>query len=175
MIGAGWRRRLSYGAMSVVVGWHSLAILIAPLPDASGIVQGARLILRPYLSLFRLENNWNFFAPVIGRQVQVRYVVEDADGQRHAFIPANEFNGSIPRYVMWREFKYLYDGFLEEPEVYAARATELFCRKHAALKPIAISIMRIQELDFWPDDYLQGHRPLDSAFVDVSTLTNMSC
>ena len=175
MIAAPWRERLTYLAMSAVVGWHSLALIIAPMPDASTTAQAARGLLQPYLSLFRLDNSWSFFAPEIGRQVQFRYIVESADGQRRTFVPQDEINWSFPRYVMWREFKYLQDAIAAEPEAYAERVTALLCRKHATLKPVAISILHVQEGDFWPDDYLQGRHPLDPDFIIVSTMTNMAC
>ena len=170
-----WRERLTYLAMSLVVGWHSLAIIIAPAPDSSGMAQTLRFLLQPYLSLFRLDNQWNFFAPSPGRHLQFRYVVEDAAGKRHVFIPVDEASGSVPRYVMWREFKYLYEGVMEAPEIRSEPIGALLCRRHASLNPVSVSLLQVQELDFSPADYLQGHRPLDPDFVAVDTLANVKC
>ena len=175
MISAAWRARLTYLAMSLVVGWHSFAIIVAPMPDGSGMVQWFRFVAQPYLSLFRLDNNWSFFAPSVGKHMQFRYVVEDAAGTRHEFVPVLERTWSLPRYWMWREFKYLFDALMESPDARSERATALLCKKHAALKPVAVSLIQVQELDFWPEDYLQGHRPLDPDFVEVTTLTNAAC
>jgi len=175
MIAAQWRERLTYLAMSLVVGWHSFAIIVAPMPDGSAMVQWFRFLIQPYVSLFRLDNHWNFFAPSVGKHRQFRYIVEDAAGERHTFVPAQDMDWSLPRYVMWREFKYLHDGVMENPEAYGERVTRLLCQKHASLKPASVSMLQVLELDFWPDDYLQGYRPLDPAFVTMTALTNASC
>jgi len=174
MIAAQWRERLTYLAMSLIVGWHSLAMIVAPTPDSSTMVQTLRFLLQPYLTLFRLDNRWNFFAPV-GKYMQFRYVVVDAAGKRHVFIPTEEASGTVARYVMWRELKYSYEAFLEAPGTLAAAVGARLCRKHASLNPVSISLLQVQELAFSPQDYLQGHRPLDPEFVTVNTLADTKC
>jgi len=168
------RERLTYLAMSFVVGWHSLAIIIAPTPDGSTIVQTLRAVVQPYLSLFRLDNKWNFFVPV-GKHMQFRYMVESADGRRHVFIPVEEPSESISRYVMWREIKYFYEGISESVALRTAAITPLLCQKHASLKPVSISFIQLMELEFSPEDYLQGRRPLDPEFISVNVLANVQC
>ena len=175
MMSMRWRERLTYLAMSLLVAWHSLAIIVAPAPDGSTMMRTFRALLQPYLSLFRLDNKWNFFAPSVGKHSQFRYVVEDVAGKQHVFVPVEEVSRSLPSYVMWREFKYLYEGVMEAPEVRGGAITALLCRKHASLKPVSISLLRAQELNFWPEDYLHGHRPLDPDFVTVNSLTNIKC
>jgi hypothetical protein len=174
MISVQWRDRLLYAAMSLVVGWHSLAIIVAPTPDGSAIVQRLRALVQPYLSLFRLDNQWNFFVPV-GKHMQFRYVVEDAGGKRHVFVPVEEAADSIPRFVMWREFKYFYEGVMEAPDIRGAAIVAMLCRKHASLGPVAISLLQVQELEFSREAYLQGYRPLDPEFVAVNTLASIKC
>jgi hypothetical protein len=174
MISVLWRERLAYLAMSLVVGWHSLAIIVAPTPDGSSIVQALRFVVQPYLSLFRLDNRWNFFVPV-GKHMQFRYVVEDTAGKRHVFVPVEEPSGSIPRYVMWREMKYFYEGVMEAPDIRGAAIVASLCRKHASLNPASITLLQVQELDFSHEAYLQGYRPLDPEFVTVNTLANIKC
>src|SRR5260370_30682135 len=66
MIWHPWRQRLTYLVMSAFVAWHTLAMVIAPAPESSVLVQTLRAALQPYLTLFRLDNPWNFFAPTIG-------------------------------------------------------------------------------------------------------------
>jgi hypothetical protein len=169
-----WRDRLTYLAMSLVVGWHSLAMVVAPAPDSSAMMQSLRLLVQPYLSLFRLDTPWNFFAPV-GKHFQFRYVVEDAAGNEHTFVPTEESSESLPGYVWWREFKYLYEGVMETPETRGDAVAALLCRKHASLAPLSITLLQLQEQDFWPEDQLLGKRPLDPEFVTVNTLTRVQC
>jgi hypothetical protein len=130
--------------------------------------------MNPYLTIFRLDNRWSFFAPNVGRQVVFRYIVEDAQGNEHTFEPLNEPSWSFPKYAMWRQFKYLYDSVVADPETFVP-VVGVLCRQHASLKPVAISFVSVAELDFWPEDYLKGRRPLDPEFVKATRLTNTSC
>lgn len=161
--------------MSLIVAWHSLAIIVAPMPADSTPAQWLRGLVQPYLSLFRLDNKWNFFAPRVEKHTQFRYIVEDAAGKQHVFIPVQDASESIAHYVMWREFKYFFEGVMESPDVRGRPISTLLCKKHAPLKPVAISLVQVQELEFLPDDYLQGHRPLDSEFVAVHPLAKHKC
>jgi hypothetical protein len=169
-----WWKSLIYLVMSLVVAWHSAAIMLSPLPENSGALRWARSYLNPYLALFRLDNRWSFFAPEVGKQRVFRYIVEDAEGKEHTFEPLNEHSWSFPRYVLWRQFKYLYDSIMSDPEAYVP-VVALLCRQHASLKPVAVSFVQVQELDFWAEDYLKGHRPLQPDYVQVIRLTNTSC
>ena len=80
MISKQWRKRLTYMAMSVFVGWHTLALVVAPAPDSSAIAQSFRRLFHPYLTLFSLDNKWDFYAPDVGKGRQFRYDIEDAPG-----------------------------------------------------------------------------------------------
>ena len=174
MITMQWRRRLTYLAMSLIVGWHSLAMVIAPAPTDSVLVQSLRTIWQPYLLFFRLDTRWNFFAPV-GKHSQFRYVVEDAAGKKHFFVPTEETPRSQPRYVWWREFKYLDDSITESPGTLGDAAGALLCRQHAELKPRAVILLQAQEKDFWPEDELQGKNPLDPDYINVVNLRRIPC
>ena len=57
------RERLIYIAMSVFVGWHTVAILVAPMPRNSEMVQSLRRLFEPYLTLFRLDHEWGISHP----------------------------------------------------------------------------------------------------------------
>jgi hypothetical protein len=169
-----WRNRLTYLVMSLVVGWHTLAMVVAPAPDSSVLVQSLHLLLQPYLSLFRLDTHWNFFAPV-GKHAQFRYVIEDSVGNKHIFVPTEESNLSLPAYVWWREFKYFDDGIMESPEALADTAGALLCRRHASLQPRSVTLVEVTEQDFWPEDELRGKHPLDPEFVIIDSLRRIEC
>ena len=170
-----WRHRLAYLAMSLVVGWHALAVMLAPAPDNSEALQSLRFVLQPYLSMLRLDNNWSFFAPSVGKHAQFRYVVEDAAGTEHTFVPTEERSWSLAGYVLWREFKYLYEGIMEDPDGRGDAMGAFLCRKHASLRPLSVTLVEVREKDFWREDFLRGKRPLDSEFVIVNPLRRVEC
>jgi hypothetical protein len=88
--------KLNYVAMSLFLGWHTLAIVIAPAPGRSATAQSMRVLLQPYLTLFDLDNKWDFYAPNVDRGRQLRYVIEDAAGTSHSFVPTKDLNWFHP-------------------------------------------------------------------------------
>lgn len=172
MISRQWRERLIYTAMSVFVAWHTLAIVVAPAPDGSAIAQALRPMLHPYLTLFYLDSKWGFYAPGVDRGRQFRYVIEDAAGKRHTFEPIDELSWFHPAY-WW--FSAWYVAIMDTPEIHGDFAAALFCRKHASLHPISITLLGIQQEDFSREDLLSGKHPMDSDFITVNTLTTVEC
>jgi len=174
MISKAWRERLTYTVMSVFVAWHSLAIVVAPAPGNSVTVQELRVLLQPYLTLLRLDNVWNFFAPTVGsmNMSQFRYVIEDKTGEKLTFLPEAEFSGLNSSYL-W--FKAWYNAISYNPEDYADIAAALYCRKHASLHPVSITLLEIQENDFTQTDFLAGKQRWDPEFVTVNTIKHVKC
>jgi hypothetical protein len=166
-----WRQRLAYAGMSLLVTWHTFAMVVAPSPD-SDITDAARSILDPYLTLFRLDNGWGFFAPEVGRGSQFRYVIEDAAGNRYTFIPAETLNRFHPTSI-WMRDRYI--AVMEKPRAYADAAGASLCRDHAALKPIAVTLLELEQKEFLPADRLKGKRPLDPEFVTLKTVKTVPC
>ena len=168
-----WKRRV-YMIMSFFVCWQTLAIIMPPLPQGSGLVQLLRSVLQPYITIFRLDNQWSFFAPGVGRGGEFRYVVEGSDGRRHVFQPT-EKRESIPQFYMWREWKYFYDKVMQSADSRGYLIAGLYCKKHEELNPVSVSLLQVSELEFSPSDYLQGYRHNHSKFIQVESLGNYEC
>jgi hypothetical protein len=164
-------QRTSYGMMSVLVTWHTLAIVLAAVPD-SDISRAARVVLGPYLGLFRLDNQWDFFAPTVNPGQQLRYIVEDAAGDSHTFTAGSDMRRFLPS-AMW--FKFRDQAVMSTPEVYADAVVAALCLDHASLDPVAITLMKAEQKDYWPSDRLSGKDPLDPEFVTVETLKTLRC
>jgi hypothetical protein len=157
--------------MSVFVGWHTLAIVIAPAPD-NNMTGRLHLLLQPYLTLFSLDTRWDFFAPDVSGKNQFRYVVRDSAGKEQTFTPSDELSRLSPSFN-W--FRLWYVSVMDSPELHGNFIAAFFCRKHAALRPDSITLLEIQENYFWPRDHLNGKHPLDSEFVAVNTLKRVTC
>jgi len=166
-----WQQRLTYLAMSGFLAWHTLAIVIAPAPDSSVSVQTLRAVLQPYLTLFRLDSRWNFFAPTIGG-TQFRYVVETGAGERLAFEPTQRLSWLHPDHIWFRAWHY---AIIDHPELYADRAAELLCKEHAALHPAAITLLDLDQQGFTPADHLSGKHPMDLEFIAVIPVKRVEC
>jgi hypothetical protein len=172
MIWQQWRARLAYAAMSVFLAWHTAAIVIAPVPEDSVLIQTLRVPFQPYTSFFRLDNLWDFFAPNVGSPSELRYIVEDTDGNQHSFVPAKDLNWFHP-YFFW-SYSW-YNSIMDEPETYADAAGQIFCNKHASLQPVSILFLEAESNDFAPEDELAGKHPMDPKFVTVNTLRLVVC
>jgi hypothetical protein len=172
MISRQWRERLLYAAMSLFVAWHTLAMVVAPAPNSSVMAQSFRKLLHPYLTLFRLDNKWDFYAPNVGKGHQFRYVVADAAGTRHTFMPTDDLSWYHPSHWWFRAW---YDAIVESPEIHGDAVAARLCRQHAALRPVSITFLNLEEKDFSPEDHLGGKHPLDSEFVTVKTLKRVKC
>jgi hypothetical protein len=169
MISKVWRERLAYTAMSIFVAWHTLAMVVAPASTSSALAKSLRVLLTPYLTLFELDHTWQFFAPDIARGDQLRYVIADASGQRHTFVPSENWLWFHPGIIGWDE------SVLDEPDTYAAPLAAFFCREHAALRPASITFLKVKEKPFTPEDHVNGNRPLDPEFTSVHAVRRIRC
>jgi hypothetical protein len=172
MITKVWRERLAYTAMSLFVAWHTLVMVVAPAPENSDIVKGLRTVFAPYLQFFRLDNQWDFFAPEVGKNSVLRYVIKDASGVGHTFQPATKLNWFHPSYIWFRDW---YLTLMDTPDDFGEAFAALFCREHAALNPVSITFQEIEEQDYGPEDRLRGKQPLDPQFVKVNLVKNYPC
>jgi hypothetical protein len=164
--------RLIYLAMSLFVGWHATAMLVAPMPGNNEMLQSLRRLFAPYLNLFRLDNEWGFFAPNVGKSHQFQYVIRDTAGKDHTFVPINELRRFNPLYMRLMNW---YEHVMYSPDAHAAFAADFFCRKHANLKPVSVTFLEIAENDFWPEDRLRGKHPRDPDYVTVKNVITVKC
>jgi hypothetical protein len=165
------RERLIYAAMSLFVVWHTVAMVLATSPN-SEIARAARTIYQPYLTLFGLDNNWGFFAPNVPTGYQFRYVVEDAAGQKHTFIPDQKLSRFDPNSIWVKD---RYKVIMESPDIYGEVTVAALCREHAALRPVAVTLLEFEQQAFSPSDRLSGKWPLDPGFVKQSAQKTIRC
>jgi hypothetical protein len=169
-----WRHRLTIVAMSLFVTWHAIAIVIGPAPDGSAApVAALHTFFRPYLTLFRLESPWTFFTNII-RLPQFRYVITDADGNQHTFRPVDDLKWYHPR-SNWFERTYWAILDSTSPTDIGDYIVPTLCRRHADLKPVAITYLLAQPVEFWPEESIAGGNPFDDQHVTVEELLRADC
>ena len=166
------RQRLLYLVLSLFLIWHTTVMLVAPAPDTSRVSEALHTILDPYMSVFRLDNGWDFFAPDVTRESQLRYVVESSDFTRHSFTPTDGLSVFHPSYDWYRTRFYT---ILEDPETYGAVIAAELCKKHAELKPRSIALLELQQNNFLPEHQLAGKHPLDAEFAPERELITVQC
>jgi hypothetical protein len=166
-----WRPRLIYLLMSAFVAWHATALVIAPVPASSELVDATRGIFQPYLTLLRMDNPWSFFAPTIAG-ADVRYIVEDASGAHAEFGSAEKASWFHPEHLWLKDWNY---SIIDNPERYADHAGEILCRKHASTHPVSITFVQRVHSGFNPEDWLNGKRPQDPEFTREKTVQTVQC
>jgi hypothetical protein len=171
MISRRWRTRLAWIGMSAFVTWHTFAMVVAPAPASHG-TDALRAVVQPYLTLLRLDNEWDFFAPNVGEGSRLNYIVEDSSGGNHSFMPAETLSWFHPNYFWARSRHY---AVIDEPGTYADAAGAMFCRLHASLQPVAVTLYEMQEESFTREDYLAGKRRTDPQFFTVKTIKRVPC
>ena len=171
MISKKWRARLAYAAMSAFVAWHTLAMVVAPAPD-SDVAESMQAVLQPYLTFFRLDNQWDFFAPTLGEGSRLRYDIQDKTGKTHPFMPTAELSSFHPNSLWFRSWYYR---IIDDPDSYGDYAAAQLCRKHASLQPLAITFYEIQEERFTRDDYLSGKDRMHADFFTINMLRGIRC
>ncbi len=149
-------------------------MMVSASPQGSIIDGWLRYVFHPYLAFFRLETPWGFFAPV-GKHAQFRYVIMDAAGKAHTFIPSEEPARSLSAYVWWREFKYLNDQIMASPDVRGDAAGAMLCQRHIALNPVSVTLLEVVEQNYGPADKLLGKHPFDPGYAIVVPLRRVAC
>jgi hypothetical protein len=157
--------------MSLLLVWHSVAIVVAASPD-SVIMRAASSLFEPYLSLFRLQNEWTFFAPDVRVEPEFRYVVEDGSAQRRTFVPADKLSKYLPTDIWVKDW---YIHVMDNPDTYSKFVAAYLCRQHASLHPLSITLLETDQREFSPQDQLSGKHPFDPEFLDTKTLATVQC
>jgi len=166
------RRSAVFALMSAFLAWHSLAILVAPVPPEATGLRPLLDLLTPYLEFLSLDNNWDFFAPNVRRGYQFRYVVMSADGTARTFVPIEDVSWFNPNYWWVRQWQ---DAIVNDTDLNGDQAVALLCRKHAALHPTAIALVKVEQKTFSPADWLAGKRPFDPGFLTAQKVTYVEC
>ena len=53
---------------------------------------------------------------------------------------------------------------------------KFFCRKQAALRPAIITLLAVEEAEFWPQDFLLGkNRTVDSEYLKDEVVYQAEC
>lgn len=161
----------AYAALSLLLAWHTVAMVLAALPEGR-ISDALRTVFSPYITLLRLDNDWGFFAPNVGSGYQFRYIVKDAAGTEHTFTPADTLSRFSPASIWFRD---RYRAVMAEPETFAKALGDSLCREHAKLHPVSITLIEIEQDDFWPEDKLAGKKPLDPEFITATPFGSTQC
>jgi hypothetical protein len=166
-----WQGRAAYVAMSVFLVWHTLALMVSPIPDSS-LKDALNGVLHPYLTLLRLDNTWGFYAPEVETGQELRYTVEDGEGKEHEFRPIEQFGWFHPAFWWVRSWHHT---IIDSPDDFAETAGRLLCKKHASLHPKSVALIHILPEEFSVEDYLAGKNPLDPEFVSVNEFKKVQC
>ena len=159
-------------ALSLFLAWHTVATMLAPVPAKNVIVQAFRSLFQPYLTLTGTDTTWDFFSP-LSTSYEFRYAVVDAAGNEHSFTPIADVSWLTPNH-RWDER--IFATLITTPALIGDYFTKQFCRERAALKPVAVTLIYLEEKEFWPQDYFLGkQRTTDPANYNLYPLLRAGC
>lgn len=164
-------QRVTYVAMSLLLAWHTFAMIIGPAPE-SPITEAARDLVQPYLTFFGVQHPWDFFAPTVDPGYHFSYVIEDKAGEKHTFTPAAGLNNLLPTSIWMKD---RYNKIMTMPEAYGDAAGAALCLEHASLNPVSVTLLENEHKAFSPDDLLSGKLPSDAEFSEAKTLRTVTC
>jgi hypothetical protein len=164
-------QRLTYAAMSILLAWHTFAMVIGPAPE-SPATDVAHALAQPYLTLFGLQHPWDFFAPTVDAGYHFSYVIEDNVGAKRIFTPADRLNNLHPTSIWMKD---RYTKIMSMPKVYGDAAGAALCFEHASLNPVSVTLLENRHQDFGPGDLLSGKHASDAEFVRTKTLRTVTC
>jgi hypothetical protein len=168
-------QKILFVLTSMFLIWHTLALVIGPSPQ-SHLRDNLFGYFQPYLSLFRLNNAWAFYAPEpeLGSVVNYKVIGEDGDAQEF-----DVYNDQLDRWsASYFRFNAFFNNIYWQSEVYRRYRNsyiQYLCRRHAALNPESIVLVRINQTRLTHEDYLKGARPLDPEFIEVHTSQPVRC
>jgi hypothetical protein len=129
-------------------------------------------VFQPYLTLTGIDTTWDFFSP-LSRSYLFQYAIEDADGQQHIYTPIADVSWLTPNH-RWDER--IFATLISTPTLIGDYFTKEFCRQHAALKPVSVTLLYLDENDYWPQDYFAGkQRTTDPANYTLTPLLRAAC
>ena len=167
-----WRAPAAYSAFSLFLAWHTIATLLSPAPANNVIVRSFRSLFQPYLTLTGIDTTWDFFSP-LSRSYLFQYAIEDADGKQHIYTPIADVSWLTPNH-RWDER--IFATLISNPALIGDYFATEFCRQHAALKPLSVTLLYLDEHDYWPQDYFAGkQRTTDPANYTLTPVLRAAC
>lgn len=156
---------------SLFITWQALAIIIGPAPG-SYLMSKVYPIFKPYLVALHLNNEWGFFAPDPAKGTLLRYIVTDSQDNKHIFKLTENLKRSDHGFLRYTSL-YLTVG--RNNESFVASAKEYLCKKHKSIEAKSIQFFMGHQQSITPEEFIEGHRPLDDAYMDVEYLSVLDC
>jgi len=164
-------RSVVYRIQSLFLAWHTLAILASAAP-ASHLMGKVYPLFKPYVNFFRIQNYWGFFSSITQPGAILRYTVENASGRKHEFRLTEDLKRSDPNFFGYHALHY---SIQSKEGDYLNGAVRYLYGKHSALAPERIRFTRVNQLLISPQEYVEGHRPMDEGWIETEPLDWVSC
>lgn len=164
-------RPVPYVLASLFLIWHTLALVIGPAPG-SELMSKIYPAFVPYLNGFNLNNQWGFFAPDPHAGSLLRYGLETRDGERQVFHLTENLGREDADFLRYTS---LYLTLIRQPQSYMKAAAKYLCRRHRALKPLAIQFFAGHQLRIGPEQFVAGSRPLQDDYMSVEYFEPIAC
>ena len=157
--------------LSLFLAWHSLVMIVGPMPGSYLKDRIAPLINR-YRVLFYQDTAWDFFSPSASAAPMVRYQVKESSGEEHLFKLSEEASRSS---VFLRYVKLYAEMSSPGRRPFLESVARRLCRKHADLKPAEVQIIVLSATVPPPSRYLEGRTLQDADLYKIRQRSTVQC
>ncbi len=119
------------------------------------------------MTALRLDNQWDFFAPVVALGTILRYDVEDRSGKAHAFVPSRDLSlvgpelPVVPLVVLPHH---------RGPGRLRRGRRCLLLPQACGPQPLAVTFYEIREEEYTVEDYQKGKQRMDQGYFSIHLL-----
>ena len=175
-----WSRRthrFGLTILSIFILWHAIAITIVGPFGNSHLRRNLMQVYQDYLAIFHLDRAWAFYSPNPVPGSMLSYQTTAATGEQQTY-PLSHARGKFAHaYFRYTNFyAYLFsDPTYSQQRGYDKSVANFLCRQHPAsnIKEIHILLLSQKLVSF--EDYREGKRPLDEAYLTKAVLGPYPC
>ena len=170
-------RSAGFIILSVFIIWHAIGIVIVGPFGKSYLRDNLMNIYQHYLAVFHLDRSWPFYAPnpFLGSILSYETVSVSGNTNTYPLTQSREkFDHSYFRYTNF--YAYLFsDPEYTKKRGYDKSVARYLCNQHSGSDVTAINFILLSQTTFTYEDYRNGKRPLDEAFITRTVYGPYSC
>lgn len=169
-------RNIGLGILSIFIVWHALAIVFVGPFSYSHLRSSLMTYFHGYLTFFRLDHSWPFYAPNVFRGSILKYETTSQSGETKIYPltqAKKKFNHAYFRYTNF--YSYLFSDLeYTKKRGYDKEVVRYLCSRHDE-NITQINFILLLQKPFSHVDYQNGKRPLDKEYLEKSVIGPYSC
>ncbi|WP_455209555.1 hypothetical protein [Kaarinaea lacus] len=170
-------RSAGFVLLSAFLIWHTIGITIVGPFSKSYLRDSLMNVYQHYLAAFHLDRSWPFYAPNPFLGSILSYETVSAAGETRTYPLTQSREKFAHSYFRYTNF---YAYLFSNPEYTKKRGYDLsvaryLCSQHLDSNITSINFILLNQTTFTYEDYRNGKRPLDDAFLKKTVFGPYRC